>query len=248
MACRPGADAASGEEVGIRAALTASPAPPVPSEQPTIRSIRAALRRLSPGNSFGLDRPITVSEFYRLVPEASHLEVVNGLIYQPVEVSIAQEQLFGWLLAVVRAYAEERKLGKVFGSRTKMRISRTSARKPDLVFVRTENLELLTTLDIAGAPDFAMEIVESAKSRREAVIKHAQYEDAALSELWILDIARRQLRHYILEAGSYVELPVDPDGEVEPRAIPGLRLKVTWLFQGPDFPSSLEVVQGLLAQ
>src|SRR5262245_40501672 len=218
------------------------------SPRPSLRTIRKALETVRPGGTLALDTPITVDQFHRILDGTNTFELVNGVIYRPVDVTIKHETAFGWLFMVVGQYVGQRKLGKVFGSRTKMRISQTSAREPDLVFVSSDKLGLLTTLDIAGAADFAIEIVESTKSRRGAVVKQAQYQDAGLPELWILDIARSQLRRFILEAGSYVELPVDPDGEIEPRAIPGLRLKVNWLFQAPDSPSSFEVVKALLGQ
>jgi hypothetical protein len=55
-----------------------------------------------------------------------------------------------------------------------------------------------------------------------------------------------------LKAGSSycLDVPITADGggEVHARVIPGLRLTVAWFFQGPDFPSSLEVVTQLLGR
>ena len=67
-----------------------------------------------------------------------------------------------------------------------------------------------------------------------------------MAELWVVDIPRRELRHFILEDGQYRRLEVGVDGVAEVTTVEGFRLRVGWLFQGPDFPSSLEVVTRLL--
>lgn len=210
--------------------------------------IIGAIRSLKPGRSFCADVPISVDQFLELLGEDDHLELVNGTVYRPFDVSIAHEDLFGWLLVLMRLYVEAQGLGRIYGSRTKMRVSATSAREPDIAFVAAASLDRLRRLEIAGAADLVVEIVESSASRREAVVKQAQYEELGVPELWVVDIARRQLRHFVLDQGRYVELPIDPGGEVEPRGIPGLRLNVAWLFQGPDFPSSLDVANRLLGR
>lgn len=49
-------------------------------------------------------------------------------------------------------------------------------------------------------------------------------------------------------AGRYRTVTLERDGEVHAQDIPGLRLAVAWFFQGPAFPSSLEVVTQLLGR
>ncbi len=206
------------------------------------------IRRLKPGDRLYLGRPITVEEFYELIDEESNLELVNGVIVMPPPPSDSHEDLFGRLFSIVGGYVEERNLGQVRGSRSEMRISATSARQPDIAFVRSENLARLQRYEIAGPADFVVEIVDSDASRRHAVEKQAQYETLGVPELWIIDLPRRELRHFVLEEGRYRQLPVDPAGEVGARQIPGLRLRVSWLFDRSSAPSSFRVVSDLLEQ
>ncbi len=211
-------------------------------------TIRRAVRALKPGEGYWHIVPITVDQFLKLVDGEGHFELINGVIYRAPDVTIAHETLFGWLFRVSGVYVEERRLGRVFGSRTNMRIDRTSAREPDIAFVSNANLERLTRLEIAGAADFVIEVVESRDARRDAVVKQAQYEQLGVPELWVVDMHLRELRHFRLQEGRYERLPVDPEGEVEVAAIAGFRLTVAWLFQGPAFPSSLDVVNRLLGR
>lgn len=210
-------------------------------------TVRDAIRRLKPGERLFLDTPITVDEFYELIDEDCDAELILGVITMPTPPSDPHEDLVGWLLVVLRAYLKRKQLGIVRGSRTAMRISSTSAREPDLLFVSNAHRSWVKRLELDGPADFIIEVVDSAKARHEAVMKQAQYEELGVPELWIVDLPRKELRQLVWSRGRYQHMAVDVQGEVESRQVPGFHLKVAWLFQGPDMPDILEVVHGLLA-
>jgi Uma2 family endonuclease len=186
-----------------------------------LRHARRTVRRLRPGQCFALDRPLTVEEFYELIDEDGNVELIDGVVHARCPATDHHEALFGWLVCVLGTYVEERRLGRMRGSRSEMRIDPLSARQPDLLFVSTEHLDRIRRLELAGPADFIIEIVDSAKARREAVVKQAQYQELGVPELWVVDLPRRELRHFILEGGRYEQLPVEPEGEASVRALPG---------------------------
>jgi Uma2 family endonuclease len=208
--------------------------------------VREAVRALRPGESFSLDRPITVEEFCAWLEPQTGPELIDGVIHMSPPPSDAHEALDVWLIKVLGIYVEERGLGQVRGANSGVLVSGTTLRQPDLVFFGSDSLSRMDASGRHGAPDFVVEIVDSDRARRDAVTKQAQYEAIGVRELWVADLPRRELRHFVLEGGRFAALPVDPAGEVEARTVPGFRLRVEWLFQGPSFPSSLEVVTGLL--
>jgi len=155
--------------------------------------------------------------------------------------------LHGWLICVVGTYVEERGLGRVLGSRSGVRLGPTSLSEPDVIYFATEHLDRIEPSGVHGIPEFIIEIVDSPVARRDAVRKQAQYQDAGVEELWVIDIPLKELRQFVLVDGRYERREVGPGGEVIARTVPGLRLEVAWLFRGPDFPSSLSVVTALLS-
>jgi Uma2 family endonuclease len=209
-------------------------------------AVRRAIRALQPGESLCLDVPLTVEEFYELVDEDSGVELIHGVITMPSPATDPHEDLFVWLLQVLAAYVQTRQLGRIRSPRTAMRVGPRAVREPDLLFVSNANLHRLQRLELAGPADFIVEIVDSTAARREAVAKQSQYEELGVPELWVVDLPHQELRQFWLEGGQYRRAPVDPEGEVEAHALPGFRLQVAWLFQGPDFPNGREVVDGLL--
>ncbi|MGV3719394.1 MAG: hypothetical protein ACO1SX_00675, partial [Actinomycetota bacterium] len=76
----------------------------------------------------------------------------------------------------------------------------------------------------------------------------AQYQDAGVTELWVIDLPRRELRQFVLSDGHYQRIEVDPAAGVTAHTVSGFQLRAEWLFQGPHFPSSLEVVTRLLGR
>jgi Uma2 family endonuclease len=125
-------------------------------------------------------------------------------------------------------------------------VGSTSLPEPDLLFFRTEHLDRMRASGVHEAPDFAVEIVDSNTARHNAVRKQAQYQEVGVTELWVIDLPRRELRHFLLDAGTYRRVSAPAGEEVVSRTVDGFRLRVDWLFQGPDFPSSLETVTALL--
>jgi Uma2 family endonuclease len=209
--------------------------------------LRERIEALRPGDVFSIDRPISVEEFCEYVSDEGSAELVNGVIFIMSPPTDAHEAVAIWLARVVGLYVELRGLGEVRAGRSGVRISRTSLREPDLLFFRKDRLDHMTGRGVHGAPDLAIEIVDSAKARREAVQKQAQYEEIGVTELWVIDLPRRELRQFLLDDGEFVRVQAERETEVTSRAVEGFRLRSECLFQGPTFPSSLEVVQNLLA-
>ncbi|MGV3723169.1 MAG: Uma2 family endonuclease [Actinomycetota bacterium] len=216
--------------------------------RPTLEEFVETARALQPGESCSLDYPLTVEEFCSLFDESdSDLQLVNGVVYMTPPPSDAHESLHGWLFKVIGLYVEEVGLGEVRGSRSGVRVSPTSLPEPDLLFFASEHRDRLSPTGVHGVPDLVVEIVDSTSARRDAVRKQAQYQDAGVAELWVIDLPRKELRQFALMDGRYERQEQDASGQVIARTVPGLRLRVEWLFQGPDFPSSLSVVTGLLS-
>ena len=206
-------------------------------------------RSLQAGESCSLDYPLTVEEFCELFAESDRdLELVNGVVYMSPAPSYAHESLQAWLLKVIGQYVEDAGLGEALGSRSGIRVSPTSLPEPDLVYFSEEHRDRLQPSGAHGTPDLAIEILDSTAARRDAVRKQAQFQDAGIPELWVIDLPRKELRQFTLVDGLYERLTLDNAGEVKAHSIPGLMLKTEWLFQGPRFPSSRTVVNELLAE
>jgi len=88
-------------------------------------------------------RLLTFDEFVRLFGEDDDVELVDGMVVKRMAAKDIHEDLQGWLLFVIRGYAEGKQLGIVRGSRTAVKITEHRGRLPDIVFVRAENAHIV---------------------------------------------------------------------------------------------------------
>jgi len=209
--------------------------------------LRQRIEALRPGDVFSIDRPITVEELCEYVSDEWAAELVNGVIRIMSPPSDPHEALSRWLLTVLGQCVEVRGLGEVRGGKAGVLINAASLREPDLLFFRRSRLDLMTTRGVHGAPDLVVEIVDSPRARREAVQKQVEYERIGVQEYWTIDLPWREVRQCLLDETRYELMRLGADRELVARTVEGFHLQVGWLFQGPSFPMSLEVVNGLLA-
>jgi Uma2 family endonuclease len=213
----------------------------------TQEQLRDRLEALKPGDVFSIDRPITVEEFCEYVSDEWAAELVDGVVHIMTPPTDRHEDLAGWLLIVLRQFVESRRLGQVRGGRSGVRINGSSLREPDLLFFSTERLDRLSEKGVHGAPDLAVEIVDSQKARRDAVRKQVRYEEIGIREYWVIDLPYREVRRMLLGEGGYRLERLNPGDQLLAGTVDGFHLEVAWLFQGPAFPASLEIVNGLLS-
>ena len=189
----------------------------------------------------------TFANFSELVAEDRKADLLDGVIYMASPENTDSNELFVWLIGIVSGYVEQRDLGDVYGSRVAFRITDKQGPEPDIAFVAKEHRDLRRRGYIDGPPDVAIEIVSPDSVDRDYDIKRRVYEDAGVGvgEYWILDIDEQRGLFLRNEGGQFVEFLPDPEGWIESRVVPGLRLRVEWFWSSPR-PSALTVLMSLL--
>lgn len=103
---------------------------------------------------------------------------------------------------------------------------------PDVSFVSTERLNRIVDTYVDGPVDLAVEVVSPDSIRRDYHDKRAEYETAGIREYWLIDPLQTRARFYVLNAvGKYQEVPPDDHGIYTSTVLPGLRLRVAWLWR-----------------
>jgi Uma2 family endonuclease len=154
--------------------------------------------------------------------------------------------LFGWLFAVMSSYADERRLGEVFGSRVAFRLGDLGSPEPDIAFLRAENAARIRPGYVEGPPDLAVEIVSPESVERDYVAKRHQYQQARVPEYWILDEENTAVLLLRLDARGRYREARPRQGVLYSRVLEDFWLRPAWLWQSPR-PSRFGVVQQLLA-
>jgi Uma2 family endonuclease len=182
-------------------------------------------------------------EFYRLAGEDSDWEYLDGRIVMHSPASNRHEDIFCFLLTLLRGYLDERGGALVRGSRYPMRLDARWSPEPDILVVRESERGRMTELRLEGPADMVIEIVSEGDPRLEEREKLPRYRAAGIEEIWLVDPFERVLR-VETRAGGYVpRLAVDE--RVESVVVKGFWIEARWLWQEP-LPSTLRCLRQIL--
>jgi len=175
------------------------------------------------------DAPLSVSDYLRLCREDDEYELLDGVLVQRMAAQLPHEWLFQWMLRLVGGYAEARGLGVVLGSRTPVQITPYRVRLPDLLFVRTERMQILTPQALLEPPDWVMEIRSAGERASDWVRLESDYRTIGVPEIWMVDLPRQRVRALRLQAGDYTVQEVSA-GLLQSEAIAGFAVRLEDLF------------------
>lgn len=74
--------------------------------------------------------------------------------------------------------------------------------QPDLLFISTGHLGLITEDWIRGAPDLVIEILSPGTARRDRTVKRQLYERQGVPEYWMVDLDAKQVEVWRFAAGA----------------------------------------------
>ena len=188
------------------------------------------------------EEPVTIEQFLEWCEEDIWAEWVDGEVIIMSPASRKYQQIADFLSAILRIFSENKNLGLAISAPFSMRLDTTSAvREPDLLFISTANLHRLKESYLDGPADIAIEIVSPESIERDREDKFAEYEQAGISEYWLIDPIHEQAEFYILKQGRY-HLADISEGIFQSYILPGFDLQIAWLWQNP-LPNTLRVLR-----
>ncbi|MFN0149013.1 MAG: Uma2 family endonuclease [Dehalococcoidia bacterium] len=115
-----------------------------------------------------------------------------------------------------------------------------SGREPDLMFIAAEHLARRGESHLSGPPDLAIEVVSEDSVARDFVEKLREYEAAGIPEYWVIDSrpGHERAAFFVHDGERLAPVPADGDGVYRSTAIPGLWLRVAWLFDEAADPDA----------
>lgn len=197
-----------------------------------------------------LDRPeaaqphkLTYEEFIAQTSDGTWAEWVDGEV---ILMTVANENfdVTFFLAALLRHFAEAHDLGRVFGEPFQMKTGpNLPGRAPDAFFVAKENLVHLKRFFFNGPADLVIEVISTESRSRDRGEKFYEYEEGGVREYWLIDPQRKQAEFYQRgDSGFYQAISADELGVYHSQVMPGLWIKVDWLWQEP-LPQLLSVLK-----
>ncbi len=178
---------------------------------------------------------ISYQQFLEWLDEDTWAEWVDGEVELMSPISILHQRVGAFLIAVLQFYINHYRLGVIHYEPFQMKTGADlPGRSPDILFVRRENLHRLKDTYLDGPADLVVEIVSPESEERDRVQKFSEYERGGVREYWLIDPQKRQAEFYVLgEAGKYVLKAQGETGEYRSTVLPGLWLRIEWLWNPP---------------
>ncbi len=177
--------------------------------------------------------PMSYAEFLKNTDGATHAEWVAGetILFMPP--LIRHQQIVGFLYTLLLNFVQYYQLGEVLTAPTEMKATpESNAREPDILFIAKQHLDRLTKKQLAGPADLVVEVISPESAHRDRSDKFDEYEVAGVREYWTVDArpGKERADFWVLdEAGRYRAALPDENGVYHATAIPGFKLKVSWL-------------------
>lgn len=193
---------------------------------------------------FLIVRPgVTEDEFYRLAGEDSAWEYLDGkLVMSPA--SDRHEDVFNFLLTLLRAYLDERGGGVVRGSRYPMRLDERWSPEPDLLVVVDDRRHLMTPQRLEGPADLVLEIASESDPKLDLREKLPRYQEAGVPEMWFIDPFEERVLVHLRSASGY-EARTLSSGRLDSTVVAGFWIDVTWLWH-EELPPTLGCLRQIL--
>jgi Uma2 family endonuclease len=149
--------------------------------------------------------PRTIMEVYRMLPEGTLAELIDGNIYMSPSPITPHQRTIGRLFTRMASFVEENDLGEVFIAPYDVYLDEeNNAVQPDIIFVAKKNLSIIRD-HIHGIPDLLVEVLSPGNMNHDTLRKKNLYERFGVKEYWIVDPKTRESIGYHLEDGKYRE-------------------------------------------
>lgn len=180
-------------------------------------------------------KQMSYEEFSRWANEDTHAEWVDGEVIKFMPAKPVHQSISAFLVAIISNFISLFELGQVRYAPMEMRLrGGRSSREPDILFIKQANLHRLNENRLEGPADLVIEIVSDDSVTRDRRDKLKEYQEAGITEYWIVDPRPGKLRadfYRLNEAGQYELFGLDEDERVESQVLPGFWLRPQWLWQ-----------------
>ena len=175
---------------------------------------------------------LTYRDYFDLPESDERYELIDGVLYMsPPPTPDHQGFLFVLTLALGN-FVVERGLGRIYFSPIGVVLSDDDVLQPDLIFIATERLNIITGNYVLGAPDLVVEVLSPSTARRDRTVKREMYERSGVREYWLVDIGNRSIE---VNAGSevgFATVEVYGEGDVLASSLfPGFSMDISSAFE-----------------
>ncbi len=179
----------------------------------------------------------TLDRYLAEAPEPLIWEFVRGEVVMHSPATAEHQRRVGFLFRLLQGYCEAMKWGEVLTGPAAIQILPDVVREPDLFVLPPEGVPKARGTPLQVRPALVVEVTSPTTRSIDLGEKAEDYALAGISEYWVVDPERQELRVHRQEGEKYRVERLQA-GEAESTSVPGFWLEVGWLFREPLPPVS----------
>lgn len=159
-------------------------------------------------------------------------EIIEGELFMSPAPSMKHQSISKKIFRLLDDYITKNNLGDVWYAPCDVIFSNINIMQPDILFISNENHEILTALNIKGAPDLIIEILSPSTIENDRIIKKQVYEKFGVKEYWIVDPEQETIEGWTLKQGRFQLFQKAQKTDIfRSKLIQGLELDLAPIFQ-----------------
>ena len=161
----------------------------------------------------GDDRRFVYTDLLAMPDDGRRYELVEGELIVSPSPKPRHQLIVGRLTRFLGELAD-RGVGAVFPAPLDVVLSDRTVFEPDVLFVRTERLDIVTDANVQGPPDLVVEVLSESTRDDDLGRKLAAYSRFSVTEYWVVDPEARRVRVWCQAGGALVEAESAGAGDV----------------------------------
>jgi Uma2 family endonuclease len=173
-----------------------------------------------------------LGRYLAAAPEHLIWEFVRGEVVMYSPATAEHQAMVGFLYRLLAGYCEAKGWGQVLTGPAAIQLLPDVLREPDIFVLPPEEAAKAKGVPLSVSPALVVEVVSPTTRTIDLREKADDYALAGVPEYWAVDMERQEVVMHRLRGEGYAVEKV-ASGKVESRSVPGLWLKVDWLWQEP---------------
>jgi Uma2 family endonuclease len=168
---------------------------------------------------------------YRKTPPGQRYELVEGVLRRVNAPSIPHQVISQRLEQLLLGQLQGPGKGRVLQAPVDVVFSEHDVVQPDLLFITSDRLGIITDANVQGAPDLVVEILSRSTEQWDGQTKRGLYARYGVREYWLVDPESQTVEVTSLGGSELVTAGVYGAGTaVESPLLPGIQVEVGALF------------------
>jgi len=178
---------------------------------------------------------LTYDDFVLFPEDGQRHELIDGEHYVTPCPNTKHQQILLNLTLLLGTWLEQERIGRMFFAPFDVVFSRFDVVEPDLLYMSNERAAaILTAANVQGVPELVVEIGSPSTRKRDETIKRRLYENAGVTEYWVVDPELDVVRVYRRGSEGFarpIELSAEANDTLTTPQLPGLALKLQRIFR-----------------